>query len=89
MQKVCHKINRFLKIPLIATNVRAIPELIIDGNTGLLVSPENPEELTNTINGLLNDDNTKQKLSRNGFEFINKNFSWDVLLEEYIKLYEQ
>ena len=79
----------FLKIPVIATNVGGIPELIIDGNTGLLVSPENPEELTNTINGLLNDDNTKQKLSRNGFEFINKNFSWDVLLEKYIELYEQ
>ena len=79
----------FLKVPVIATNVGGIPELITDGNTGLLVSPENPEELANTINGLLSDDNTKQKLSKNGFEFINKNFSWDVLLEEYIKLYEQ
>ena len=79
----------FLKVPVIATNVGGIPELITDGKTGLLVSPENPEELATTINGLLSDDNTKQKLSKNGFEFINKNFSWDVLLDEYIKLYEQ
>ena len=65
-----------------------IPELISDGNTGLLVSPENPQEMANTINTLLDDDETQQKLSKNAFDFINKNFSWDVLLEEYIKLYQ-
>ena len=78
----------FLQVPVIATNVGGIPELISDGNTGLLVSPENPQEMTNTINALLDDDETQQKLSKNAFDFINKNFSWDVLLEEYIKLYQ-
>ena len=78
----------FLEVPVIATNVGGIPELISDGNTGLLVSPENPQEMANTINTLLDDDETQQKLSKNAFDFINKNFSWDVLLEEYIKLYQ-
>ena len=78
----------FLQVPVIATNVGGIPELISNGNTGLLVSPENPQEMANTINTLLDDDETQQKLSKNAFDFINKNFSWDVLLEEYIKLYQ-
>ena len=78
----------FLQVPVIATNVGGIPELISNNITGLLVPPENPEEMTNTINELLSDNNTKQKLSKNAFEFINKNFSWDVLIEKYIKLYE-
>jgi len=78
----------FLQVPVIATNVGGIPELISDGNTGLLVPPENPQEMANTINTLLDDDETQQKLSKNAFDFINKNFSWDVLLEEYIKLYQ-
>ena len=78
----------FLQVPVIATNVGGIPELISNNITGLLVPPENPEELANTINGLLSDDSTQQKLSKNGFEFINKNFSWDALMEKYIKLYE-
>ena len=78
----------FLQVPVIATNVGGIPELISNNITGLLVPPENPEEMTNAINELLNDNNTKQKLSKNAFEFINKNFSWDVLIEKYIKLYE-
>ena len=78
----------FLQVPVIATNVGGIPELISNNITGLLVPPENPEEMTNAINELLNDNNTKQRLSKNAFEFINKNFSWDVLIEKYIKLYE-
>ena len=78
----------FLRVPVIATNVGGIPELISNNITGLLVPPENPEEMTNTINELLSDNNTKQRLSKNAFEFINKNFSWDILIEKYIKLYE-
>ena len=78
----------FLQVPVIATNVGGIPELISNNITGLLVPPENPEEMTNAINELLSDNNTKQRLSKNAFEFINKNFSWDVLIEKYIKLYE-
>ena len=78
----------FLQVPVIATNVGGIPELISNNITGLLVPPENPEEMTNAINELLNDNNTKQRLSKNAFEFINKNFSWDILIEKYIKLYE-
>ena len=78
----------FLQVPVIATNVGGIPELISNNITGLLVPPENPEEMINAINELLSDNNTKQRLSKNAFEFINKNFSWDVLIEKYIKLYE-
>ena len=78
----------FLQVPVIATNVGGIPELISNNITGLLVPPEKPEEMTNAINELLSDNNTKQRLSKNAFEFINKNFSWDILIEKYIKLYE-
>ena len=78
----------FLRVPVIATNVGGIPELISNNITGLLVPPENPEAMTDAINKLLSDNNTKQRLSKNAFEFINKNFNWDILIEKYIKLYE-
>ena len=78
----------FLKIPVIATNVGGIPELISDNETGLLVESENPEQLIDKINKLLDDDQTQNKLAKNAFEFINKNFSWDVLIERYMNLYK-
>ena len=78
----------FLKIPVIATNVGGIPELISDNITGLLIPPENPKKMIDTINTLLEDNETQEKLAKNAFEFINKNFSWDVLINKYKNLYK-
>jgi len=78
----------FLKIPVIATNVGGIPELISDNVTGLLIPPENPKKMVDTINMLLENNMTQEKLAKNAFEFINKNFSWDVLIDKYKNLYK-
>ncbi len=78
----------YLKTPVIATDVGGNHELIKDGETGILIDPENPDKMLNAINQLMSDDQTKNKLAENAFKFINKNFSWDVLIEKYIHLYE-
>ena len=78
----------FLKTPVIATDVGGNSELVSHGETGILIPPENPEEMITAINRLLLDEETKQKISKNAFEFINKNFSWDILMEKYINLYQ-
>ncbi len=78
----------YLKVPVIATNVGGIPELVIHQETGILVPPEDPEKLTIAINNLLDNEESRRNFTNNAFEFINKNFSWDVLLEKYTNLYE-
>ena len=78
----------YLKVPVIATNVGGNPELVTHEKTGILVPPEDPEKLTIAINNLLNNEETRRNLANNAFEFINNNFSWDVLLEKYTSLYE-
>ena len=78
----------YLKVPVIATNVGGIPELVVHQETGILVPPEDPEKLTIAINNLLDNEEARKNFANNAFEFINKNFSWDVLLEKYTNLYE-
>ena len=78
----------YLKVPVIATNVGGIPELVVHQETGILVPPEDPEKLTIAINNLLDNEESRRNFVDNAFEFINKNFSWDVLLEKYTNLYE-
>ena len=78
----------YLKVPVIATNVGGIPELVVHQETGILVPPEDPEKLTIAINNLLDNEESRRNFTNNAFEFINKNFSWDVLLEKYTNLYE-
>ena len=78
----------YLKIPIIATNVGGIPELITNNVNGILVPPNNPELLQNAINKLLLDDETSKRLSDAGYEFVMNNLTWEVLLPEYVKFYE-
>jgi glycosyltransferase involved in cell wall biosynthesis len=78
----------YLKVPVIATNVGGNPELVTHQKTGILVPPEEPEKLTIAINNLLDNEEARRNFANNAFEFINNNFSWDVLLEKYTSLYE-
>ena len=78
----------YLKVPVIATNVGGNPELVVHQETGILVPPEDPEKLMIAINNLLDNEETRRNFANNAFEFINNNFSWDVLLEKYTSLYE-
>ena len=78
----------FLKIPVVATDVGGVHELVTNNKTGLLVAPNNSTELLDKINYLLNDVELCNTLTNNAYEFITKNFSWEALLPKYIKLYE-
>ena len=79
----------FLKIPVIATNVGGIPEIIQNEKTGILIPSENEPEMINAINNLIQNDNLIEMITRNAFDFINKFYSWDQLLSKYIQLYEK
>jgi glycosyltransferase involved in cell wall biosynthesis len=78
----------FLKIPIIATNVGGIPELIIHKKTGMLIPPNDPKKLKETILELLSNKELSEKISNNGFDFVINNLTWEVLLPKYIKFYE-
>jgi starch synthase len=41
--------------PVVATNVSSIPEIVVDGETGLLVPPDDPEALAAAVNRVLAD----------------------------------
>ena len=78
----------YLNVPVVATNVGGIPELVIDNKTGLLVPSENPEKLADAVNELLSDTEKAKKLARNGNDFVKKNMTWDVILPKYIQFYK-
>ncbi len=78
----------FLKIPVVATNVGGIPELIENGVSGILVEPNNPEKLLEKINELIENEELAQKLAENSYDFVMKNLTWEILLPNYVKFYK-
>jgi len=61
-------------VPVVATNVSAIPELVQDGQTGILVPPGEPEKLAAAVVRLLTDNDLRQKIVNNARERVLKDF---------------
>ena len=78
----------FLNVPVVATNIGGIPELIKNNETGILVSPNDLEKLANAINDLLIDKVKSEKLSLNANIFVKNHMTWDVVLPKFIDFYK-
>ena len=78
-----------LGIPTISTDLNAIPEAVKNNETGLLVKIGDSTELTEAILKLFNDKNLRERLGKNGREFVSENFDeqfWArIALENYKK----
>jgi len=77
----------YLKVPVIATNVGGISEIVENNQTGILVPSENPEKLKIAINDLLENFELQEILKENAYNFILEYFTWEKLLPKYIKFY--
>jgi glycosyltransferase involved in cell wall biosynthesis len=78
----------YFKIPVIATKVGGIPDIVSHDKTGILIPSEDPLALTEAINSLLLNDSKIRDLTQNAYEFLIKNYSWDYLLPKYIEFYK-
>jgi glycosyltransferase involved in cell wall biosynthesis len=78
----------FLKVPVVGTDVGGIPELVKNNKTGLLVPPNNPQKLAESVNKLLENKQNANQLANSGYKFIKNNMTWDVILPKYIEFYE-
>jgi len=75
-------------LPVIASNVGGIPEIIGNGKEGLLVPPANSEELAKAIRKLTDDKTLRENLAKNLNEKIQKEFSLKKMLEQTMSLYK-
>lgn len=78
----------YLKVPVVATNVGGVPEIVEDQVTGILVPPNDPSTLLNAINSLLANKELAKKLIDNAFNSFIKNMTYDTILPKYVQFYE-
>ena len=78
-----------LGLPVISTNITAIPEAVKQMETGLLIEPNNSDELAAAILKLKNDPVLRAKLAAAGRKFVLQNFDERKTAEITIANYEQ
>jgi len=74
--------------PVIANNVDGVGDIVIDGETGYLVTPHKPEEMADRILHLLNNDELCQKMGKIAQKYSDQ-FSSQQMLEKTEALYKE
>ena len=77
------------KKPVISTRSHGIPFTVQDDKTGILVEPENSEELSKAIIKLLQDDNLRERLGMCGYEFVHEECNCITMAKNSLRLYEK
>jgi glycosyltransferase involved in cell wall biosynthesis len=72
-------------LPIVATNVSSLPELVADGETGLLVAPDDPAALARAVEQALADP----ALGPAGLERARREFSVQRMADRTVALYER
>ncbi|MGD9793290.1 MAG: glycosyltransferase family 4 protein [Acidimicrobiia bacterium] len=74
--------------PVVATSVGGVPELVVDGVTGVLVPPEDGNALASAITSLLSDPYRAGSLGAAG-RLRALQFDWPVIARQYAEVYER
>jgi glycosyltransferase involved in cell wall biosynthesis len=75
------------KKTVVFTDTGGLTELVKHEHNGLIVTAKNAEAMATAISRLLNDE-TRQKLAENAFEFACSNLSFDSMITKTIVLYK-
>lgn len=76
-----------LGVPVVATAVGGIPDIVVDGASGLLMPPHRPDELSRAIADLAGDPALREMLGAAGRERFEARFTLDRMLELHHGLY--
>ena len=77
------------KKPVISTKSHGIPFTVQDDKNGILVDPENPDQLAKAITKLLLDDDLRIKLGLSGYNFVHDECNCVSMAKNSLELYEE
>jgi glycosyltransferase involved in cell wall biosynthesis len=75
--------------PVVASRIAALTEIVVDGETGLLVEPENPKAFAEAIAWLLTHFEEARRMGRRGREHILRHFSAERMSAQTMSLYSK
>lgn len=76
------------RLPIVASHVSAIPEVVLHGETGFLTAPRDPEAIAHALSILLNDRPLRLHMGQNGEARLEEAFSVQRMAEETLTVYQ-
>ena len=78
-----------LGLPIVASNVGGIPDVVIDGQSGILVPEKDPVALADAFKRLEADPTLIENLLAGARKRIDECFTWDGIIERQIEVYKR
>ena len=72
---------------IVATRVAGSTELMVEGSTGLMVPPNNPDALAEAMQKVLNDNELRRTMGENGRKRVEQHFTFEPQAEKYWELF--
>lgn len=76
-----------MEVPVVATRVGGVPEVVLDGETGLLVPPNDVNALEGAIERLIEDRKMREELGRRGRKWVVSRYTWEGSVSAMQELY--
>jgi len=76
------------QLPVIASHIGGLPEVVRDGETGFLVPPRDPEAIAERVGLLIKDFRLRKRMGEAARGFIVKNYSWKENALQMERLYQ-
>ena len=76
-----------LGLPIVASNVGGIPDVVVDGESGILVPEKDPEALANAFKRLASDRSLLESLLAGARKRITECFTWDGIIRRQVETY--
>ena len=73
--------------PVLASNVRALKEQVVDGETGVFFEAGNAGSLADACIRLSREESFREQLGKNARDWVTKNRSWNTLVKIYDEVY--
>jgi glycosyltransferase involved in cell wall biosynthesis len=73
--------------PVVCTDQCSLPEIVVDGETGLVVPPNDPDPMLQAIRKLLNDDTRWAAMSVAAIDHVRRSFTWQRVVERCLRAY--
>src|SRR4030042_1929721 len=75
------------EVPVIATKVGAVPEVIRNNKNGILIEPENPQQISGAIEMLIDDKGLQEILAKEGKKIVTEEFNLKTMVKKYEALF--
>ena len=76
-------------VPIVSFNTGGIPELILDGESGILTEDKNTQSIVKSCSYLIEDSSLREKISQNARQRVTNHFSLRDQVSNYHKVYEE